>query len=67
MDSSKSVSQKSPGRLAAGRDPAVAVKLPEEMVRAIDRIAHAERITRSDALRKLLEPLLILPNAKTRR
>jgi hypothetical protein len=65
MGSSKSASRKSLGRPATGRDPAVTVRLPEEMLRAIDSLAHAERITRSEALRKLLEPVLLPPIAKT--
>ena len=39
----------------ASADPAVTVRLPEHMVRALDRFAHHERITRSEVIRRLIE------------
>ena len=35
-------------------DPAVTVELPENMLRLIDRLAHQNRITRSEVIRRLV-------------
>jgi metal-responsive CopG/Arc/MetJ family transcriptional regulator len=42
----------------AAREPAVTVELPEEMLRALDRLAHQERITRSEVIRRLIKQAL---------
>jgi metal-responsive CopG/Arc/MetJ family transcriptional regulator len=39
-------------------EPAVTVELPEDMLRALDRLAHQERITRSEVIRRLIKQAL---------
>ena len=39
-------------------EPAVTVRLPENMLRLIDRLAHQSLITRSDVIRRLVEKAL---------
>ena len=46
------------GRPAGGRDPHITARLPEEMIRDLDRLAHERRATRSEVLRDLLRPAL---------
>jgi metal-responsive CopG/Arc/MetJ family transcriptional regulator len=36
-------------------DPVLSVELPENLIRAIDRLAHQGRITRSEVIRRLVE------------
>ena len=50
--------KKRPGRAATAGDPSVTVRLPEDMVRAIDRLAHRGSVSRSEALRRLVEQAL---------
>jgi metal-responsive CopG/Arc/MetJ family transcriptional regulator len=42
----------------ATHEPAVTVELPEDMLRALDRLAHRERITRSEVIRRMVEKAL---------
>jgi hypothetical protein len=49
------VIQKHRGRPATGRDPVSAVRLPEDVTREIDRWAALMEISRSEAIRKLVE------------
>jgi Ribbon-helix-helix protein, copG family len=46
------------GRPASGRDPHITARLPEDMIRDLDRLAHERRATRSEVLRDLLRPAL---------
>src|SRR5947207_11066196 len=56
MEKSISVNQKRRGRPASGRDPAVAVRLPEDTIVAIDKRAGQNAATsRSEAIRRLVE------------
>jgi len=43
------------GRPATGRDPVVAVRLPRELIAAIDGWGAANGIGRSEAIRRLVE------------
>jgi metal-responsive CopG/Arc/MetJ family transcriptional regulator len=49
---------KSKKRGGAAHEPAVTVELPEDMLRALDRLAHQERITRSEVIRRLIKQAL---------
>jgi metal-responsive CopG/Arc/MetJ family transcriptional regulator len=42
----------------AAHEPAVTVELPEEMLQELDRLAHQERITRSEVIRRLIKQAL---------
>jgi hypothetical protein len=46
------------GRPATGRDPAVAVRLPKNVLAAVTQWAVDNNATRSDAIRRLLEKAL---------
>jgi len=54
----KEATMKSKKDARAAPDPAVKVRLPEEMLRALDRLAHEERITRSEVIRRLVKQAL---------
>lgn len=45
----------SPVRRRTGINPISAVKMPERLTAAVDQWAEAHRLTRSDAIRKLIE------------
>jgi metal-responsive CopG/Arc/MetJ family transcriptional regulator len=55
MAQSIKVSQNKRGRPATGRDPVSAVRLPELLTRNIDRWAEKSEISRSEAIRQLVE------------
>lgn len=56
----------SPVRRHTGVDPVSAVKMPEGLTAAVDQWAEAHRLTRSDAICKLIElGLKIAPPAPT--
>ncbi|PJG54622.1 hypothetical protein CVM73_13170 [Bradyrhizobium forestalis] len=56
----------SPVRRRTGIDPISAVKMPERLTAAVDAWAEAHYLTRSDAIRKLIElGLKIAPTALT--
>lgn len=56
----------SPVRRRTGVDPVSAVKMPEGLTAAVDQWAEAHRLTRSDAICKLIElGLKIAPPAPT--
>ena len=42
------------GRPATGKDPLVNARMPQKMIRTIDRWANAKGLSRSEALRRLL-------------
>src|ERR1700730_1371486 len=44
-----------PGRPATGTDPAVAVRLPPEVLAAVDQWAKSQTESRSEAIRRLVE------------
>jgi hypothetical protein len=43
------------GRPATGRDPLVSARLRQEIVQAVDKWANRNKVSRSEALRKLVE------------
>lgn len=54
--SKKNVIQKRrPGRPATGTHPLVTVRLPPDMIAALDDKASAEGVSRSDIIRRLVE------------
>ena len=52
--SRKKVIPKKRGRPATGKDPLVALRLPAEMISAIDNAAKLEGISRSEKIRQLI-------------
>jgi hypothetical protein len=58
MGKSIPVTPKRRGRPATGRDPHITARLPEEMIRDLDRLAHQKGVTRSEILRDLVGPAL---------
>ena len=49
-------------------DPHLTAKLPEEMMRALDRLAHDVGVTRSEIVRRLIEQALaVQPRNVTKR
>jgi metal-responsive CopG/Arc/MetJ family transcriptional regulator len=50
-----SVTQKKRGRPATGRDPHLTLRLPEELLKAVEHHAAATGETRSEAIRRLIE------------
>jgi len=55
MAKSIKVNQKRRGRPATGRDTAVAVRLPDATLTAVDRWAISNKANRSEAIRRLVE------------
>ena len=55
MAKSIKVNQKKRGRPATGRDPVSAVRLPTELTTAVDKWGEAHEVTRSEAIRRLVE------------
>jgi hypothetical protein len=52
----KSISAKrKPGRPATGVDPMYGARLSDELVKQIDAWAKAEKVSRSEAIRRLVE------------
>jgi hypothetical protein len=49
------VNQKKRGRPATGRDPVSAVRLPAELTANIDAWAEDHEVSRSEAIRRLVE------------
>lgn len=47
--------KRGPGRPATGRDPVMAMRLPNELRAAIDRWATEKGMSRSEAIRTLIE------------
>ena len=43
------------GRPATGKDPLVTLRLPQAMIDALDKKAEAEGVSRSGAMRQLIE------------
>jgi hypothetical protein len=43
------------GRPATGKDPLVSARLPVKLIETIEGIAESEKISRSDAVRNLIE------------
>jgi metal-responsive CopG/Arc/MetJ family transcriptional regulator len=50
-----SVTPKKRGRPATGRDPHLSLRLPEELLQAVEHHAEAVGETRSEAIRRLIE------------
>jgi hypothetical protein len=55
MAQSITVKPKRRGRPATGRDPLIGVRLPPELIAALDDRAAVLGISRSEALRRLME------------
>lgn len=55
MGQSIKVNQKKRGRPATGRDPVSAVRLPADLTSAVDKWAEDHEVTRSEAIRRLVE------------
>jgi len=55
MGKSIKVNQKKRGRPATGRDPVSAVRLPIELTASVDGWAESREISRSEAIRRLVE------------
>jgi hypothetical protein len=57
MAKSISVDQnkRGPGRPATGRDPAASARLPEDVLAKVDKWAAANKTSRSEAIRQLVE------------
>jgi len=55
MRQSISVKRKVLGRPATGVDPLVGVRLPPEMLTQLDQFARRAKISRSEALRRLIQ------------
>jgi Arc/MetJ-type ribon-helix-helix transcriptional regulator len=47
--------KKGRGRPATGKDPLVSARLPVKLIENIKSIAESEKISRSDAIRNLIE------------
>ncbi|MBN9008229.1 MAG: ribbon-helix-helix protein, CopG family [Rhizobiales bacterium] len=58
MEKSITVNQKRRGRPATGRDPVSAVRLPEDVTARVDAWAEAHEVSRSEAIRRLVEQAL---------
>jgi hypothetical protein len=58
MSVSKKATAKPPVAGRKRQDPHVTARLPEEMVRELDHLAHLGGITRSEAIRRLIEQAL---------
>jgi len=56
--SRKKVIPKKRGRPATGKDPMVSIRLPEKTLAAIDKVAKAEGVSRSEKIRALIEKAL---------
>jgi hypothetical protein len=55
MAKSIKVNQKKRGRPATGRDPVSAVRLPVELTSSVDAWAAKNEVSRSEAIRRLVE------------
>lgn len=55
MKSIKVIPKKRRGRPATGRDPVMAIRLPNELREAIDKWAARRDLSRSEAIRLLIE------------
>lgn len=55
MAKSIAAKQKRPGRPATGHDKMYGARLSDELVGSIDAWAKAEKISRSEAIRRLVE------------
>jgi predicted DNA binding CopG/RHH family protein len=54
----KVIPKKKRGRPATGKDPLVALRLPDSMIAAIDRAAESDGVSRSEKIRRLIEKSL---------
>ena len=52
---SKKAVPKKRGRPATGRDPVIAGRVPAELIVEMDLWAKSERLSRSEAMRRLIE------------
>ena len=55
MKKSITVNPKPRGRPATGKDPLLAARFPNEAIAQIDEWASAENVSRSEALRRLVQ------------
>jgi metal-responsive CopG/Arc/MetJ family transcriptional regulator len=47
----------------SGKDPLIGVRLPVQLIKAVDRWAERDGVTRSDAIRRLLRSALAASRA----
>jgi hypothetical protein len=59
MAKSITVKQKMRGRPATGFDPLVGVRIPKDLIKKIDAWSKAQKTSRSEAIRRLVELGLI--------
>lgn len=55
MSASPKASSKKRGRPATGKDPLITVRLPPDMIKALEKRAGREAMSRSEAIRRLIE------------
>jgi hypothetical protein len=55
MKKSIKVMPKKSGRPATGKDPQVVLRMPPKLIEAVESIAASELITKSEAIRQLIE------------
>jgi hypothetical protein len=66
MPKSISVKPKKRGRPATGKDPLVGVRIPIELTAAIDSWANRNKVSRSEAIRRLVEQALAAESGNRR-
>jgi hypothetical protein len=54
-ESIKVRSKRKPGRPATGKDPLFAVRMPVELMASVEAWAKRDELTRSEAIRRLIE------------
>lgn len=64
MSKSIKVHQKTRGRPPTGRDPAITVRLPQRIIDQAENWAAANKTSRSEAIRRLIE-IALAPQTKT--
>jgi len=55
MKSIKVIPKKKRGRPATGRDPVLAIRLPDKLREVVDQWAASRKVTRSQAIRMLID------------
>jgi hypothetical protein len=65
MRKSITVTPKKRGRPATGRDPFLTARVPQDVIDAIEAWAAASEISRSEAVRRLLELGMRAPKRKS--
>jgi hypothetical protein len=55
LSKKKVTPKRRPGRPATGKDPLITMRLPQEMIDALDTVAKGEGASRSEIIRRLIE------------